>query len=111
MIVMNIPDLVDQLVEHSNGVAAASRGKAFETSVSKFTETLATVPDYPHAEMSQASFDLINGLAEQVIAHVERRIEESRDDESLKEQMAESVYAIRRVLEELFRWRRHFGRT
>lgn len=107
---MTIPDLVDLLLAHSNAVAAATRGKAFDTSVQKFTEALATVPDHPHAEMSQASFDLVNGLAEQVIAHIERRIDEAEDKELLKEEMAESVYAIRRVLEEMFQWRRHFGR-
>jgi hypothetical protein len=106
---MTIADLVDQLVEHSSAVAAATRGKAFEARVQQFTGALATIPDYPHAQMSQDHFDMVNRLAEQVIESIEGRLYDGDDGESLKQEMARSVYAIRKAQEEVFRWRKHFG--
>lgn len=106
---MSLPDLFSRLVEHSNAVAAAHRGKTFEASVQQFTEALATIPDYRHVELSQEQFDAINSLAEQVIERIEQRLYDEDDAQSLKKEMAKSVYAIRKAQEEVFRWRKHFG--
>jgi hypothetical protein len=106
---MTIADLITQLVDHNQAIATATRGKAFEASVKEFTDALARIPDYPHAEMSKEHFDLVNRLAEQVIECIESRLYDGDDSHSLKREMAKSVYAIRKAQEELFKWRRHFG--
>ena len=108
---MTISDLLAQLVERNAAIASATRGKAFEASVQQFTDAVATIPDYHHAGMSQEQFDAINGLAEQVIESIERRLYDGDDRESLRQEMAQSVYAIRKAQENVFQWRRHFGRT
>jgi hypothetical protein len=105
-----ISDLVALLVEHSSAITAATRGRAFEANVHKFTEALATIPDYPYAEMTPALFEQANRLAEQVIESIEARLYDGDDRESLKGEMARSIYVIRKAQEDVFRWKKHFGR-
>lgn len=101
-------ELVNQLDDHGREVLMAERPKSFEAAVERFTSTLATIPDYPAAELSDEGFARVNALAEQVISQIERRLESDDMDVDVRERMAESVYDIRGALEEAFRWRKHY---
>jgi uncharacterized protein YgfB (UPF0149 family) len=101
-----IQDVVDALVAHGQTVLTATRGKTLAGGVRQFIETLGLFPDNPAAELSAESFEMVTNLAEQIIAHIERRIE-TEDDKSNQE-LAESVYDIRRNVEEIYRWRKHY---
>jgi hypothetical protein len=106
---MMIRDLVERLVAHRDELAADIDGKAFEASVARFTERLAMIRDCPAADVPQATFDQVSGLADQVIEAIEQRLNDGNDGASLKRRLANTVYAIRGEIEELFRWRKHFG--
>jgi len=103
-------ELMNRLDDRGREALTAARPKSFEAAVQHFTNTLATIPDYPAAELSNEGFAHVNALAEQVISHVEHRLESDDIDLDIRERMAESVYDIRRALEEAFRWRKHYLR-
>lgn len=104
-------DLLGLLAAHARTVLTTQRTRTFEAAVERFAQTLAVIPDYPAPEMSEDGFASVNALAEQVIAKIERRLETADLDDSGRERLAESVYDIRRGLEEAFRWRQHHLRT
>ncbi|HZR25648.1 MAG TPA: hypothetical protein VFA59_18770 [Vicinamibacterales bacterium] len=103
-------DIVDRLDIHGREVLTTERPSSFEAAVERFTQTLATIPDSPAAELSDEGFAHVNALAEQVISQIERRLEADDIGADVRERMAESIYDIRRALEEAFRWRKHYLR-
>ena len=74
----------------------------------EFVGALAHVPDFPAAEFTTLEIEHLSATAEQVIEAIERRLENSRDRVATQQELAESVYEIRRELEEITRWRRHY---
>jgi hypothetical protein len=101
-------DLLDLLAAHGRTVLSAERPKLIAASAERFAETLATIPDYPAAELSDEGFARVNAIAEQVISQIEHRLDVNRLDDRTREHLADSVYEIRRALEEAFRWRKHY---
>ncbi|MGH9420287.1 MAG: hypothetical protein ACRD3J_09955, partial [Thermoanaerobaculia bacterium] len=49
------------------------------------------------------------GLAEDVIAQIERRVGLGGDSDAVQLDFVEAVYEIRRALEDIDRWRHHYG--
>ena len=74
----------------------------------EFVGALAHVPDFPAAEFTPLEIEQLSATAEQVIEAIERRLENSKDRVATQQELAESVYEIRRELEEITRWRRHY---
>jgi hypothetical protein len=101
-------ELINRLDEGARAVFTTGRAKSFEAAVDRFARDLSTIPDYPAAELSDGGFAHVNALSEQVVAQIERRLESDDMDATLRERMTESIYDIRRAIEEAFRWRKHF---
>ena len=74
----------------------------------EFVGALAHVPDFPAAEFTPLEIEQLSATAEQVIEAIERRLENSKDRVATQQELAESVYEIRREMEEITRWRRHY---
>ncbi len=74
----------------------------------EFVGALAHVPDFPAAEFTPIEIEQLSATAEQVIEAIERRLENSKDRVATQQELAESVYEIRREMEEITRWRRHY---
>ena len=104
-------DLLSLLTAHGRTVLTTQQTRTFEAAVERFAQTLAVIPDYPPAEMSDKAFADVNGLAAQVIVKIENRLDANDLDDRNRERLTESVYDIRRGLEEAFRWRRQYLRS
>jgi hypothetical protein len=91
---------------HSLFPDAASR--AFLKSVRDFVAALSRVPDYPAGTFSPVEIAQLSSTSERVIGSIETRIESRQDPSGIQQQLAESIYDVRRELEEIGRWRRHF---
>jgi hypothetical protein len=101
-------DLFRLLTAHGRTALTTERTRTFEAAVERFAQTLAVIPDYPAAEMSDEGFTSVIALAEQVIAKIEHRLDANDLNDSGRQRVTESVYDIRRGLEEAARWRRHY---
>jgi hypothetical protein len=101
-----IDDAIHRLEQTAEVVRTATRARPFEAAVEAFVERLAMIPDYPASDASDRACDSINALSEQVIALIETRLEACASAES--EPLAAAIYEIRRLLEEIFTWRRHY---
>lgn len=103
-----IQDFIDALVGHRQAVVTATRGGAFLAEVQHFVARLQALPGHSASQLSAEQFELINSLSDEMIEHIESRIDLGKDDAEMIRKLAKSVYAIRENLEEIHTWRRHY---
>jgi hypothetical protein len=104
---VNAPELLGAISAAAEGLSSAS-GRTFLKLMREFVGGLAHVPDFPAAEFTPLEIEQLSATAEQVIEAIERRLENSKDRVATQQELAESVYEIRREMEEITRWRRHY---
>jgi hypothetical protein len=104
---VNAPELLGAISAAAEGLSSAS-GRTFLKLMREFVGALAHVPDFPAAEFTPLEIEQLSATAEQVIEAIERRLEHSKDRVATQQELAESVYEIRREMEEITRWRRHY---
>ena len=104
---MNAPELLNAISAAAEGLSSAS-GRSFLKLLRDFVGALAHVPDFPAAEFTPIEIEQLSATAEGVIEAIERRIEHGKDRVTTQRELAESVYEIRRELEEIALWRRHY---
>jgi hypothetical protein len=91
-----------------DAVSNSTSGRALRTHTRDFVDALARVPDYPAAEFSALEIAQLSSTAEHVIGAIERRIDADEERDSNKQELADTIYEVRRRLEEISRWRRHY---
>jgi hypothetical protein len=104
---VNAPELLGAISAAAEGLSSAS-GRTFLKLLRDFVGALAHVPDFPAAEFTPLEIEQLSATAEGVIEAIERRIEDGKDKVATQQELAESVYEIRRELEEIAHWRRHY---
>jgi hypothetical protein len=104
---VNAPELLGAISAAAEGLSSAS-GRSFLKLLRDFVGALAHVPDFPSAEFTPLEIEQLSATAEGVIEAIERRIERGNDRVTAQRELAESVYEIRRELEEIALWRRHY---
>ena len=85
-----------------------SGGRAFRKMIRDFVDALARVPAIPATEFSPLELEQLSSKAEHVIAAIERHIDDDADKEGARQALGEEIDAVRRQIEELNRWRRHY---
>ncbi len=101
-------DVIAKATELAETARTTKHSHAFEKAVEGFARLLATVPDFPPAAFSDNAVGSLQELSEQVIAHIEERVNTKQDSASVQRDIVEAVYEIRRMLEDIDRWRRHY---
>jgi hypothetical protein len=91
----------------SGQIQQAQGTAALEEDVSAFVEVLECFPDYPATTFSPASLQRVQDQAEGVIETVERTVQDSPDDRR-SQRLVAHIYAIRRAVEEIDRWQKHY---
>ena len=103
-------DVIARAAGFADAIVTARHAHAFDKAVDRFIDLLARVPDSPAGSLSDEAVQTLLASSEQVIARIEQRV---ADEGSMAEQkrLVRSVYEIRRRLEEIDRWRRHYLKT
>jgi hypothetical protein len=102
------PELVAKVAELADTILTTKASHAFAKAVGTFVQALATVPDYPAATFSDDAVSRLLSLSEQVIEQIEQRLNTEQDRAAVQQDIVGAVYEIRRVLENIDRWRRHY---
>ena len=101
-------DVMAKVAEFAETIRTTKHRHAFEKAVKGFVRLLATVPDAPPETFSDDAVRSLLSMSEQVIAQIEQRVSTQQDSASVQRDIVEGVYEIRRALEDIDRWRRHF---
>ena len=94
--------------ELAAAVATATHERDILKAVRSFLRFLQGVPDSAPAEWSHESLARLGKTSEDVVAAIERAIEGAGKAGSSARTLAEEIYAIRRALEGIDHWERHF---
>jgi chorismate mutase len=85
-----------------------SSARAYLKQLRDFVAALSRIPDYPAGTFSSVEIAQVSSTCERVITQIEQRIEAGDDPSGVKQQLAEAIYDVRREMEEVARWGRHF---
>ena len=101
-------DIIAKAVELSETIGEANHRHALQHAVRDFMDLLTVVPDYPATEFSSDEIGTLRTLAEGVIARIEQRVSTHDDSATAQLELVGAVYEIRKRLEQIDQWRRHF---
>jgi hypothetical protein len=102
-------DILLQAVDAAARLNDAHWRRPFEPAATRFVRLLGSVPDCGAHEISDAEVRAMQRIAEGVIGRIEARIDAGAESAAIQRALAGTVYEIRRLLEEVYEWRRHFG--
>ena len=81
---------------------------AFTHKLGQIVGALGTIPDAPPKAFTSEDLVRLRELAEETIEAVERRIDSSGDDSTVQQRLAGTVYEIRKRMEAVEVWFRHY---
>ena len=105
---MTPSELVTAVSETAQALAQTESGRSFVKSIAKILDALSRVPDYSSTAFSSEEIARLQLAAEQSITAIEVRIETGDDNGTVQLKLARAIYELRRELEEVDRWRRHY---
>ena len=100
--------IVTDAIDTAGRVRDAGHLRPFRHAVSDFVRVLGAVPDESADTVSNDDVRVLMGLGEDVIDRIETRVADipsAADAQTL----VSAVYEIRRLLEEVSQWRRHYA--
>ncbi len=101
--------LVARAAELSAVVRASASPCRFAGAVRRFERLLAVVPDYRPLDLRPGDIEALAQISEGLIDQIEDRIGAETDSDSVQQELVMTLYDIRRDLEEIHRWHRHFS--
>ena len=102
-------DIMREAVDAAARLNDAHWRRPFEHAATRFVQLLGSVPDCGADEISDADVRALQRIAEGVIDRIEARLGTGADSAAIQRALAGKVYEIRRLLEEVYDWRRHFA--
>ena len=102
--------VVDDVVRRAGRVRDAGHLGAFKRAVHQFERALGEIPDEAAGSLSIDGAQALQLAAEGVIDSIEERVADTAKAADAQE-LVSDVYEIRRLLEEVSRWRQHYTLT
>ena len=105
---MSIQDELEAAIAIVNGLPDRRRGRAFAADVERCVAFLASIPDNKVADITEAVAMTLRHEADRLVEYVENRLERGGDGASVQQRLASSVYGVRRNMEQVEMWLRHY---
>ena len=105
---MTIDDQLAEAIAIVNGLPDTRRGGAFVAGVERFVAFLGTIPDNKFSDVTESVVVTLRREADRLVDCIENRLELSGDRSSVQQKLASSVYDIRRNMEQIELWLRHY---
>ena len=105
---MTIDDQLAEAIAIVNGLPDTRRGGAFVAGVERFVAFLGTIPDNKFSDVTESVVVTLRREADRLVDCIESRLELSGDRSSVQQKLASSVYDIRRNMEQVELWLRHY---
>jgi hypothetical protein len=81
--------------------------RAFTSKLAHVVSAIGAIPDSSRRDFTAAALLRLRELAEETVEAIERRIDSGGDGEDVQQQLAGTVYEIRRRMEAVETWFRH----
>ena len=105
---MSIQEKLAEAIGIVSGLSNTRRGRAFVSDVERFVAFLGALPDSQVSELSGSLVASVRREADRIVDCIERRIDSGMDKPAVRQKLASSIYAVRRNMEQLELWHRHY---
>jgi hypothetical protein len=105
---MTIDDQLAEAIAIVNGLPDTRRGGAFVAGVERFVAFLGTIPDNKFSDVTESVVVTLRREADRLVDCIENRLELKGDRSSVQQKLASGVYDIRRNMEQIELWLRHY---
>ena len=102
-----MPDALSDAMVLAEAVRTAKRHRPFVKAVHEFSGFLRHVPNSSPGSWSHESIKQLGDIADRVVEAIELQISASDSTEDQRD-LAARIYSLRRSLEEINTWERHF---
>jgi hypothetical protein len=89
-------------------VRVETHASAFKDRLAQIVTALGTIQDLPPATVTADDMKRLRELVEETVEAIERRIDTGGDSESVQQHLAGTVYEVRRRMEAVEVWFKHF---
>ena len=84
------------------------RGAAFVADVERFVACLGAMPDNRASDITEPVVASVRREADRIVDCIEKRLEHGGDRSTVQQKLASSIYDIRRNMEQIELWFRHY---
>ena len=106
---MTTPSVVDEIDNTVQALRRELHLRGFTSRLSHVVSVIGTIPDSPPERFTADNMSRLRKLAEETVEAVESRIDSGGDANKLQQELAGTVYEIRKRMEAVEIWFRHFA--
>jgi hypothetical protein len=105
---MGIQEKLAEAIAIVNGLPNTRRGGAFVADVERFVAYLGAMPDNRASDITESVVASVRREADRIVDCIEKRLEHGGDRSSVQQKLASSIYDVRRNMEQVELWFRHY---
>lgn len=105
---MSIQEELGEAIAIVNGLPNIRRGGAFVADVERFVAYLGAMPDNRVSDITESVVASVRHEADHIVDCIEERLENGGDGSSVQQKLAASIYDVRRNMEQVELWFRHY---
>jgi hypothetical protein len=107
---MTTPSLLGELDTTVQELRLAKRHSEFTHKLAHVVTAIGAIPDLPPQDFTDGAMARLRELADEAVDAIERRIDSDAEGGGVPQQLAGTVYEIRRRMEVVETWFRHFAK-
>ena len=105
---MSIQEKLAEAIAIVDGLPNTRRGGAFVAHVERFVAFLGAMPDNRVSDVTESLVVSVRREADRIVECIENRLEHGRDRSAIQQKLASSIYDVRRNMEQVELWLRHY---
>ena len=105
---MSIQEKLAEAIAIVDGLPNTRRGGAFVAHVERFVAFLGAMPDNRVSDVTESLVVSVRREADRIVDCIEKRLEHGGDRSSVQQKLASSIYDVRRNMEQVELWFRHY---
>lgn len=105
---MGLQEELAEAIAIVDGLPNTRRGGAFVADVERFVAYLGVMPDNQVTDITEPVAAAVRREADRIVDCIEKRLEHGGDRPSVQRKLASSIYDVRRRMERLELWFRHY---
>jgi hypothetical protein len=105
---MGLQEELAEAIAIVDGLPDIRRGGAFVADVERFVAHLGAMPDNQVTDITESVAASVRREADRIVDCIENRLEHGGDRPSIQQKLASSIYDVRRIMERVELWFRHY---
>ena len=105
---MGIQEELAEAIAIVDGLPNTRRGGAFVAHVERFVACLGAMPDNRVSDITESLLPSVRRESDRIVDFIEKRLDQGGDRPSIQQKLASSIYDVRRNMEQVELWLRHY---